>query len=144
MMVVSISASGKMNSNMEKALKLGLMGVSIPETSKMEKWMDLAGIPGPMDSITKAKCSRVIFMVKVQDYLLMEGFTKEAGKKTPCMEWVRKLFLMAKITMAPSRKVSKQVLELITGKMVNNMSGNGQRENFMDTESKVYLMVESM
>jgi len=144
MMVVSISASGKTNSNMDEALKLGLMGVSIPETFKMEKWMDLASTPGLMASITKAKCPRVIFMARVQDYTVMERFTKEVGKMTSCMGWVGRLIPMAKVSMANSSGVSKKGLGLLLGQMVNNMSGNGQRENFMATEEKLFLMVESM
>ncbi len=69
-----------MNSNMEKALKLGLMGVSTQEISKRGKCTDLGGTPGLMDSIMKAKWSKEIFMVKVIDYLLMKGYTRETGR----------------------------------------------------------------
>ena len=77
---MSMLASGKMNSNMEKALKLGLMGDSTLEISKRAKCMDLEGTPGLMDSIMKAKCSKEIFMVKAVDYLLMVGCTRETGR----------------------------------------------------------------
>ena len=82
---MSMSASGKMNSSMEKALKLGLMGVSILEISRRAKWTDSEGTPGPMDSIMKGKCPREIFMGKVIDFSLMEGFTTVAGRKMLCM-----------------------------------------------------------
>ena len=85
MMAVSMSASGKMNSSMAKVLKLGLMGVSILEISRRAKWTDSEGTPGPMDSIMKAKCPRVIFMGKEIDFSLMEGFTTVAGRKMSCM-----------------------------------------------------------
>ena len=85
MMAVSMSASGKMNSSMAKVLKLGLMGVSILEISRRAKWTDSEGTPGPMDSIMKAKWPRVIFMGKVTDFSLMEGFTTVAGRKMSCM-----------------------------------------------------------
>jgi hypothetical protein len=73
-------AIGKMNSNMEKALKLGLMGVSTLEILRREKCTDLEGTPGLMDSIMKAKWSEEIFMAKVKDYLLMEGYTRATGR----------------------------------------------------------------
>ena len=82
---MSMSASGKMNSSMAKGLKLGLMGVSILEISKREKWTDSEGTPGPMDSIMKAKCLREIFMGKEIDFSPMEGFMTVAGRKISCM-----------------------------------------------------------
>ena len=85
-MVLNMKDIGKKTNNMDMEKKFGRMGLSLKETTSMERSREKDNSHGQTRAPTKATFTKIIFMEEEFISGLMIGFTMGLGSATKCTD----------------------------------------------------------